>query len=210
MDKQTGKLIARIAENLPDMGSEVMQGWIENPKGLQKFLAGLNPPATSVEPVPVTSTESALDFIVRVDRSVKPTYPGWVEKLIHPELELAGPTEYDLSMVGLWLYDDQKTGAVLGSVIYYYLNRTYNIATCLNLQDGLAIQQKGIAVFRKLFSGKTVFLWGSVVQGHGHCLLVPYLCEFGDNVMVDWCRMTDYWLSGSPALRFTQHSVSVL
>ncbi len=43
MDKQTAKLIARIAENLPDMPCYVMQGWIENPNGLKKFLSGLSP-----------------------------------------------------------------------------------------------------------------------------------------------------------------------
>jgi hypothetical protein len=47
MDKQTGKLIARIAENLPDMPSDLMQNWIDNPRGLQKFLAGLYPPETA-------------------------------------------------------------------------------------------------------------------------------------------------------------------
>lgn len=46
-DRQSGKLIARIAENLPELTDDVMQGWIDNPKGLQKFLLGLNPPATS-------------------------------------------------------------------------------------------------------------------------------------------------------------------
>lgn len=46
-DRQSGKLIARIAENLPELPDDVMQGWIDNPKGLQKFLLGLNPPATS-------------------------------------------------------------------------------------------------------------------------------------------------------------------
>ena len=39
MDKQTAKLIARISENLPpDMDENVMQGWIDNPKGLQQAL----------------------------------------------------------------------------------------------------------------------------------------------------------------------------
>jgi len=38
MNKQTAKLIARIAENLPDMDEDVMQGWIENPKSLQRAL----------------------------------------------------------------------------------------------------------------------------------------------------------------------------
>lgn len=40
-DRQSGKLIARIAENLPEMSGELMQGWIDDPRGLQKFLQGL-------------------------------------------------------------------------------------------------------------------------------------------------------------------------
>jgi len=44
MDKQTAKLIARIAENLPrDLDDQVMQGWIDNPVSLQRFLSGLCP-----------------------------------------------------------------------------------------------------------------------------------------------------------------------
>jgi hypothetical protein len=42
MDRQVLKLVARIAENLPEMSADVIQGWIENPKGLQKFLSGFS------------------------------------------------------------------------------------------------------------------------------------------------------------------------
>lgn len=38
MNRQIGKLIARIAENLPDMDTDLMQKWIDDPKGLQKVL----------------------------------------------------------------------------------------------------------------------------------------------------------------------------
>jgi hypothetical protein len=38
LHKQTGKLIACIAENLPFMGTDVMQKWIENPKDLHEAL----------------------------------------------------------------------------------------------------------------------------------------------------------------------------
>ena len=50
IDKQTTKLIARIAENLPaDMSGDVMQGWIDNPKGLQKVLKeALCPPKWTI------------------------------------------------------------------------------------------------------------------------------------------------------------------
>ena len=50
MNKQTAKLIARIVENLPDMTPDVMQGWIENPRGLSRVLAeALCPPKEVVE-----------------------------------------------------------------------------------------------------------------------------------------------------------------
>lgn len=45
MSYQVAKLIARIAENLPEMSEDMMQGWIENPKALQRFLSRLGPPA---------------------------------------------------------------------------------------------------------------------------------------------------------------------
>ena len=169
-------------------------------EGALKFLRGelVVQPAVIPEPQP----EPVLDFIVRVDRSVKPSYPDWFKKLEHPELELAGPAEYDLNTVSQWLHDDQKNGSVQGNTIYKHLQKGDALATCLNLQDGLAIQQKGIAVFRKLFAGKAVFLWGSVVQGRNGDLDVPYLYGSGGKVVVYWVWLDDYWHSSNPALRF--------
>lgn len=40
---QTAQFIATVAQNLPEMSSDIMQGWIENPKELQKFLLDLCP-----------------------------------------------------------------------------------------------------------------------------------------------------------------------
>ncbi len=63
MNKQTLKLGARIFENLPTMTSEVMQGWIENPEALKKFLSGLSPVLTSLSPVTVVGqTEILQEF----------------------------------------------------------------------------------------------------------------------------------------------------
>ena len=154
--------------------------------------------ATKPEPPP----EPVLDFLVRVDRSVKPSYPDWFKKLEHPELECSGPTEYNLQTgVEQWLHDEQKHRSVQGNTIYKHLTDTNALASCLNLQDGLAIQQKGIAVFRKLFGG-AVFLCGSVVQDRYGYLLVPFLCELGDEVVVRWLWLANYWNSLNPALRF--------
>ena len=150
----------------------------------------------------VPTVEPSLDFIIKVDRSKKPVYPDWVEKVIHPKFETSGPAKYDLSQVEQWLHDDQKSGSVVGNTIYKHLQKGDALATCLNLQDGLAIQAKGITVFRKLFTGKMVFLWGSVVQDRDGRLDVPCLYEDGDEVVVDWRWLGSSWDSCYPALRF--------
>lgn len=159
---------------------------------------------TQVAPSVITELlpEPVLDFIVRVDRSVKLTYPDWVNKVMHPELELAGPAEYDLSKVDQWLHDDQKRGSVVGNTIYKHLQKGDALATCLNLQDGLAIQAKGITVFRKLFAGKAVFLWSSIVRSSYGSLSVPYLIEFEGKVVLYWYWTDRDWFSRNPALRF--------
>ena len=147
--------------------------------------------------------EPVLDFLVRVDRSVKPSYPDWMKKLEHPELECSGPAEYDLQTgVYEWFHDNQKTGVVSGNTIHKKIQRDNTLGSCLNLQDGLAIQAKGIAVFRKLFAGKAVFLWGSVVQFRDGRLNVPFLCEHGDGVVVFWSWLGYNFGSDVPALRF--------
>jgi len=145
------------------------------------------------------------NFTVRVDRSVKPNYPGWIGTVMHPELELAGPAEYNLQDgVEQWLHDNQKHGFGVGYTIYTHLLRGNVLAICLNLQDGLAIQQKGIVVFRKLFADKAVFLWGSVVRYRLGGLYIPYLHEKNNRVRMNWRSMAlDIpWNSNDPALRF--------
>ena len=186
---------------LEDVSVEAVFNKLGGVGGAKRFLADelLLVEAPKPEPIP----EPVLDFLVRVDRAVKPSYPDWFKKLEHPELECSGPTEYNLQTgVDQWLHDDQKRGSVVGNTIYKHLQKGDNLATCLNLQDGLAIQAKGIAVFRKLFAGKAVFLWGSVVQRRSGRLHVPYLFEHGDEVVLIWDWLVFYWYSHNPALRF--------
>lgn len=170
--------------------------------GAAQFLRG----ELVVQPavIPEPPSEPVLDFIVRVDRSVKPNYPDWMKKVMHPELELAGPAEYNpQDGVEQWLHDDQKRRPVVGNTIYKHLQKGDALASCLNLQDGLAIQAKGIAVLRKLSEGKTAFLWGSVVQDRSGDLNVPYLYEsVGGKVVVGWHSLGHSWNSYCPALRF--------
>ena len=186
---------------LEDVSVEAVFNKLGGVGGAKRFLADelLLVEAPKPEPIP----EPVLDFLVRVDRAVKPSYPDWFKKLEHPELECSGPTEYNLQTgVDQWLHDDQKRGSVVGNTIYKHLQKGDNLATCLNLQDGLAIQQKGIAVFRKLFAGKAVFLWGSVVQNRNGNLRVPFLYGNGDRVVLYWYCLDYSWFSNRPALRF--------
>lgn len=187
---------------LEDVSVEAVFNKLGGVGGAKRFLAD---ELLLVEaPKPEPPSEPVLDFLVRVDRSVKPSYPDWFKKLEHPELECAGPAEYDLqTAVQQWLASGQES-VIKGDRIYAQLKKDNALASCLNLQDGLAIQQKGIAVFRKLFAGKAVFLWGSVLQRRSGRLSVPCLYESGGKVVVFWRWLDFSWVSDFPALRFSK------
>ena len=141
---------------------------------------------------------------IKVDRTKCPTYPKkFVKKVTHPELELIGPTEYDLNDLELWLIYDQKSSVVRGDAIYHCLRNDNVLDSCLGFADLLAIQDKGIAVFRKLFAGKEVFAWKSVVQSTWGHLSVPYLHELNGKLFLYWLPLHCYLDSNKPALRFS-------
>ena len=150
----------------------------------------------------IPQLESTLNTIIRVDRSIRPVYPDWVKKVMHPELEGAGPSEYDLATVEQWLHDDQEKSVVVGNRIYDHLKKTDALKTCLGLRDGEEIKKKGIEVFRKFFEGKAVVLWASVVQDRDSDILVPYLVEEGGVVVVYWGVLDRDWDDSRLALRF--------
>lgn len=150
--------------------------------------------------------EPLINTLICVDRSVKPVYPDWMEKVIHPELEAQGLGEYDLSKVEQWLHDGQKGGKwVEGNKIYARLKENDNelLKTCLTLRDGEEIQKNGIEAFRKFFMGKALFLWGSVVQHRDGNLRVPCLCAGGDRVVFDWNWLGHVWNGCHPTGRHT-------
>jgi hypothetical protein len=146
--------------------------------------------------------QGPLGFDVYVNRSERPIYPLRTRQIMHPELERAGPSRYNLSSVEQWLHYRQN-GLVKGQVIYNFLVSTNALNAHLNLQDGLAIQKKGIAVFRKFFNGKAVFLWKSVVKRY-RGLGVPFLVEKGGEVVILWRWLDHEWNSIRPALRFAK------
>ena len=144
-----------------------------------------------------------LDTIIRVDRSVRPSYPDWARLVMNPELENTGPAEYDLATVDQWLHDGQKNGGYMrGQALYDHLKSNGLLDSCLGLADGMEIKAKGIAVFRKFFKGNAVFLWRSVVRRSDGSLRVPCLYEGGGELVLFWYWLDNYWRGNGPALRF--------
>lgn len=74
-DKQTAKFLAVVGENMPELSGDVMQGWIQNPKAVQKVLERAFCP-------PEISTVVSVSSLVSIDRTspfdpVKLLGQGW-------------------------------------------------------------------------------------------------------------------------------------
>ena len=196
---QCSELVGCIAKAMalvaPKMTKQARQSWV-----------GISPTAFAEvleKTIFLPANHNPENLVIHVDRSVTPSYPDWMKQVMHPELANTGSAEYDISSVKLWLHPDQDNGGTTtGKVIYKHLEDNEMLQSCLNLQDGLAIQAKGIESFRKHFSGKAVFLWGSVVRGRYGRLRVPYLVERDGRVVVRWDWLGRDWLGRDPALRF--------
>ena len=137
---------------------------------------------------------------VYVDRTICPTYPQWVDKVLYPELESTGPAEFDAGKLELWLHNGQKTGCVTGKTIHQYLQDHDMLKNSLGLRDLEEIQKKGLTFFRKHFKGKYVFGWKAVVRYRIDYLSVPALCGDGGQVYLYWCWLDDVWRAPYPAL----------
>jgi hypothetical protein len=185
-----------VLKNLPrDIDPTVADGWATNGESLARALRNALCPPEFKEP--------EIDFTICVDRSVRPSYPDWVEMVMHPELEGTGPAEYNLQRdVELWLHPKQKKGTVSGNDIHALLKESNTLADQLGLTDLVAIRDVGIVVFRELFKGKVVFGWKSVVQHRHGRLHVPYLYGRGDGVVLRWHWLGRVWRSSHPAVRF--------
>ncbi len=184
-------------------GSTADLDWLstgDNLKSVMLLARGEAELILKVKPAPEPGP--VIDSIIRVDRSIRPTYPDWVKTVMHPELEPLGPAEYDIAEVEQWLHEGQKDGKwIEGNNIYAHLKEIDTLKTCLGLRDLEEIQKKGIAFFRKHFGGKAVFGWSGVVRLRHGDLCVPYLCGFGDRVVLYWSWLGLGWDGDYPALR---------
>jgi hypothetical protein len=185
-DRQTAKLIARIAENIPEMPGDVMQGWIDNPRALQMFLAGLYPP----------QEVGGNCFIRPADLDPAAIFgSGWKysNKKGDTDDRSLVLTEVDFSKVLLETCLKEGEQRITGEEKLKRLIESGNIR--LDPRFGAALfQEEGHTTLERLnkehgvtcldFFGKTL-----VRPGGGRCVLCLYRRGGG------WCRGAD-WLDG--------------
>lgn len=144
---------------------------------------------------------ASLDFIVRVDRRMRADYPKRMKRLLHPELECRGPSEYDLLQTRLWLHDVQERGnLVTAEDIYYDLKDRGRLETCLGQHDAQAIMNKGHIVFFRLFRKRTIYLYKSAAKFIDGQSYVPCLCLTGRRITHRWDLMKFHLDRSEPAL----------
>jgi len=118
-----------------------------------------------------------------------------MSRLVHPELECAGPPEFDLSEVGQLFVKNCAGSGMLNCGDIYERVKTENVLpSCLNLQDGLAISDKDPAVFERLWRGKAIFLLASIVEMLDKSLWIPFLHQDLEKaVKMTWFGLDREW-----------------
>ena len=90
------ELQAQVLRALPSFTPDIRQGWIENPKGLQKFLADLNPPES-----PKKETQPTTLTIPRTTPFDPEAFIGKGWKVVEEDERSLALTEVDLTKVRL-------------------------------------------------------------------------------------------------------------
>ncbi len=128
--------------------------------------------------------------LIRVNRTHKPEYPPNIRRILHSELELSGPTEYDLTQIELWRHRGQEgTNVIVGTAIYDHLELTNSLRYHFTLLDLITVKEKGATYFRTHFAGYVIFAWASTAEDHTLRKFTPYLCEQGDGIILDWIEL---------------------
>lgn len=163
--------------------------------------------------------QTPIDTVVVVDRSSHPAYPPFVKRIIVPELEHAGPPQYDIASDLTVLscevsppYKILSAGMAADNMI-----KSGYITACLGIQDGIAIQTKGIEWFRALkrvFQLHEIHLWRSIAadgaQLEAEILFgrpetyLPTLIEKDGEVVIEWKKFSDcQWFKWVDIVYFT-------
>lgn len=176
-------------------GMNAVENFLKKQERIQKFGhpdSGFVYRHEQPEPEP---DETAEDFVA-VDRSIMPAYPSpdSIREIVFPDIESGGPPSFHIKKLLRFkdFFDkDENMGSLVG--VYQALKASNYIRACLNLQDLVAIQKKGLPFFRRYFQGKQVFGWRTVVYREWTLDIVAAvvtLCENEGRVELGWEYMT--------------------
>ncbi len=122
-----------------------------------------------------------------VDRTAPLPLPSWIEEQPFPSILARPPQEYNLAEVEQWLHEEQKDGGtVAGPELFGYLLRNNMFGSCLSAWDLEAIRERGVDVFRRFFTGKTLLGWGSIAFDVRSRVVVARLRECNGVLEFDW------------------------
>ena len=151
-------------------------------------------------------TPGKIDFIIFTDPFSVKNSPHWRKRnggILYRYLERVARRQYNLKNdVEPWQHPSQTTRFVDGNFIYEFLNTENVFDRQLGYSDLLAIQAKGVEVFRALFKGKKLFAWRSIVKNRGRSHSVPYLEERAGRLVINWCWLIIRWDENNVALQF--------
>ena len=82
-DRHTAKFLAVIGENMPEIQSDIMQGWIENSKTLQRVLRDAFCPPTKHQ-----AEDAPIEHVIDCDAD--PFVPHGAERQARPQRQCAG------------------------------------------------------------------------------------------------------------------------
>lgn len=209
LEKDWGQELARLDREAFE-GKE--RRWKEGEAGewtrdqIEKLFATLGGKGVA-DRITTGAAKVSVEEIMRVDRSVNPGYPDWLE-LVYPDLEKTGPAEYPMSQVKMLLHDYQhEWHGIRGDNLYGWLMGNNLLKDCLSLSDLKAIQNTSLAFFRQHFQDSNVMAWKSIARHRGQSesrhLLVPTLrVKDKRKLVVDWDSIGYMLRGGSPCFIF--------
>jgi hypothetical protein len=158
------------------------------------------------------------DPIVHVNRNAIPKLHVGGFRLVNPELELIGPTEFDIMQSERWFHPQQIERGVPANHVFNKLQKDGLIERCFGLAELEAIKARGVHFFRKYFGVKRKwFVWNtwsadylyawktiivSTIDGwYKDQHQVPFLHAYREELTLYWHKVAELGLeSGSPAM----------
>lgn len=136
------------------------------------------------------------DPVIRPDHSLTLNYPAelsrngareeWCARIpVFPDLENWGPASYKMSDIQPCLAAEEgKVDIIPGYQVWEYLRKNNLLNSCLGLRDALAINRDAPDIARRLFDGKPLPLWKTVMRHEEKLFERKYLTVM---VVKKWC-----------------------